>query len=140
MLRDRLVCGIRDSVLQRRLLTEAALTFKSAVDVILTAETSEQQAEQIMLQVQVKPTLFQNCRFASVTSLILQQKLVVFSKITCRYCGKSGHIERACNANRIQAVNVNRESAQQSSVVHREEEEGIFYFGAEIGIKELKTQ
>lgn len=41
MLRDRLVCGIRDKAVQRRLLREADLTFDKALDAALAAETAE---------------------------------------------------------------------------------------------------
>lgn len=43
MLRDRLVCGIHDERVQRRLLAESELTFKSAFDLILAAETTKSQ-------------------------------------------------------------------------------------------------
>lgn len=40
MLRDRIVCGLRDENVQRRLLSETNLTFKSAFEMVLAAETT----------------------------------------------------------------------------------------------------
>ena len=47
MLRDRLVCGVRDSRLQRRLLTEKDLTFAKAVELAKLAELAERSAREI---------------------------------------------------------------------------------------------
>ena len=42
MLRDRIVCGINDAVIQRRLLSEKELTFKSALEVAQGMESAAQ--------------------------------------------------------------------------------------------------
>ena len=47
MLRDRLVCGVRDSRLQRRLLTEKDLTFAKAFELAKLAELAERSAGEI---------------------------------------------------------------------------------------------
>lgn len=44
MLRDRLVYGIADEAIQRRLLAEADLTFQKALDIAITAETARKNA------------------------------------------------------------------------------------------------
>ncbi|KAM7296545.1 uncharacterized protein ISCGN_021703 [Ixodes scapularis] len=47
MLRDRLVCGVRDEGLQRRLLAESTLDFKKAYDKAVAAEYATRQTENI---------------------------------------------------------------------------------------------
>ena len=45
MLRDRLVCGVRDTRIQKKLLAEMGLTFKKAFNTAQAVETAEQQAK-----------------------------------------------------------------------------------------------
>ena len=47
MLRDRLVCGINDNRLQRRLLAEANLTFKKAYEIAQAMEAAERSAKEL---------------------------------------------------------------------------------------------
>ena len=44
MLRDRLVCGVRDIRIQRRLLEEPKLTLKRALDLSLAIEAADKGA------------------------------------------------------------------------------------------------
>ena len=50
MLRDRLVCGISDGTLQRRLLAEPDLTLKKALQLAQAQETAEMGAQQLQQQ------------------------------------------------------------------------------------------
>ena len=47
MLRDRLVCGVRDIRIQRRLLAEPKLTLKRALDLSLAIEAADKDASEI---------------------------------------------------------------------------------------------
>ncbi|XP_064482940.1 uncharacterized protein LOC135395775 [Ornithodoros turicata] len=47
MLRDRLICGVRDPALQQRLLTERNITFERALDLALAAESALNQQAHI---------------------------------------------------------------------------------------------
>ena len=47
MLQDRLVCGINDKRVQRRLLAEPGLTFAKALELAQAAETAESNAKQL---------------------------------------------------------------------------------------------
>ena len=47
MLRDRLVCGINDQRLQRRLLSEPELTFAKALELAQAAEAAERNAKEL---------------------------------------------------------------------------------------------
>ena len=47
MLRDRLVCGVNDNRLQRRLLAEANLTFKKAYEIAQAMEAAERSTKEL---------------------------------------------------------------------------------------------
>ena len=47
MLRDRLVCGVRDIRIQRRLLAEPKLTLKRTLDLALATEAADKDASEI---------------------------------------------------------------------------------------------
>ena len=49
MLRDRLVCGIRNKGVQRRLLQEVDLTYAKALDMAIAAETAEKDARSLRM-------------------------------------------------------------------------------------------
>lgn len=55
MLRDRIVCGILNARVQRRLLAEPKLTLNKAVEVAQTAELAEKGARLLQQQVDSKP-------------------------------------------------------------------------------------
>ena len=57
MLRDRLVCGINDARLQRRLLAESTLTFEKALSVALAWESAERNARHLQLPTAVGETV-----------------------------------------------------------------------------------
>ena len=47
LIRDRVICGIRNQALKERLLREASLTLKSAVDICRAAEVSREQVKSL---------------------------------------------------------------------------------------------
>ena len=47
MLRDRLVCGVNNEQLQRRLLAEPRLTFAKAMEISWTFETTTEEARML---------------------------------------------------------------------------------------------
>ena len=47
MLRDRIVCGINDPIIQRRLLSEKALTFKSAMELAQGMESAAKNVRKL---------------------------------------------------------------------------------------------
>lgn len=98
-LRDRLVCGVADSIIQKRLLAEPNLTFKKAFDI---AQSQESAAKNVA-------TLSQG---GSVHKLTLTsstapcyrcgrkghaQQDCKFKTATCHHCGKTGHIRPVCH-------------------------------------------
>ena len=98
MLRDRLVCGVEEPKIQRRLLAEPDLTFDKAFELALASESADKNAKDL------QPT-------ASPTVNRVQHKKIChrcgdkhsaadckFKTAECRKCGKKGHIARACRS------------------------------------------
>ncbi|MGH0157174.1 UNVERIFIED_CONTAM: hypothetical protein FKN15_033151 [Acipenser sinensis] len=113
-LRDRLVCGILQESTQKRLLTEANLTFKRAIELAVSMETAARDATELQTGVkaaanvhkmskavkkdQIKETISQahTCYRCGRGSHIASE--CRFKDETCRKCNKRGHIQRVCRA------------------------------------------
>ena len=118
MLRDRLVCGLRDSRLQRRLLAEKDLTLKKAFDLCQAYETAERDAHDIHFRQkgsssdpQGKTESFDQSPIDKVKSIPVKErcykcgrfhfpKNCPFKDAECFNCGKRGHIARVCRKSR----------------------------------------
>ena len=79
-LRDKLVCGIRNEAIQRRLLTEKELTAARAYELARGMEAAYQQSTQLQ-------TAQQEQKAYKVTSAVESKNI-----IPCWRCGKSGHL------------------------------------------------
>eukprot|EP00731_Ephydatia_muelleri_P016133 Em0009g557a len=88
-LRDRLVCGLKDPAIQRRLLAESDLTLQKAMDIAVSMEVAEKSTRQL-LQSEVK-----------VQEIHGQRKGSDKFKKACWRCGQSSHPEDKC---RFQAL------------------------------------
>ena len=92
MLRDRLVCGINDAQIQRRLLSEDKLTFKNAMEIALAMEAAAQNAKTL--------------QGSSVTAAVTPGEVLKVavhkpgatkqSMSPCTRCGKAGHHSSKC--------------------------------------------
>ena len=117
MLRDRLVCGVRDKRIQQRLLAEPAadLTFQRARELALATETATRNSQDLQASksptVKTEPLLkiqHQNISQTSATDIGRGtsacyrcggdhlHKDCRFRDAVCRLCKKKGHIARAC--------------------------------------------
>lgn len=120
MLRDRLVCGINENAIQRRLLSESQLTFISALNIAQAMESANKNVKD--LQSQFKDTTdtgvsVQQEQAQSTVNKVFtsrrQYKMPArsncyrcgglhnsnecrFKLETCYNCGIKGHISRAC--------------------------------------------
>ncbi|KAL5496662.1 hypothetical protein EMCRGX_G012995 [Ephydatia muelleri] len=88
-LRDRLVCGLKDPAIQRRLLAESDLTLQKAMDIAVSMEVAEKSTRQLV-QSEVK-----------VQEIHGQRKGSDKFKKACWRCGQSSHPEDKC---RFQAL------------------------------------
>ena len=122
MLRDKLVCGINDSRIQRRLLSELNLTFQKAFDLALAMEIADKDTQGMQ-----KATRFQHSdvHVLQPKSFLKKSSFPVSSRsssttgshcypcgtshaekncwakeVTCYYCHKKGHIAKVCRTKR----------------------------------------
>ena len=110
MLRDRVVCGIADGRLQRRLLAEPELNLKKAVELAQAQETADQGAQHLQqkqpqsgqmnnLTKSLRPALQHGqttCYRCRGTNHLATE--CRFKDAICRNCSKKGHIARACRS------------------------------------------
>ena len=118
MLRDRLVCGITNSAVQKHLLVEKELSLDKAVALAQSVEMAEQGAKDLQTSASSKPTttpdveLFKinpglsikgqedksagkakTCYWCGGKHLATQCQ---FKSEYCHSCGKQGHIAKVC--------------------------------------------
>ncbi len=127
MLRDRFVCGIKDARIQRRLLAEKDLTFKSAYEAAIAMESADRDVQDLH-----KP-LADGCVHAlSRASAVDSNSSPLappgypchrcggrhlasscrFRDADCRRCGKRGHIARVCRSKPKEQHSPGRETAR----------------------------
>jgi len=110
MLRDRLVCGINDPRLQRRLLAEMDITFAKAMELAQAAEAADRNARELEKAAPVhtvsahdrpakeggaRRTLNATCHRCGGKHLADRCR---FKESDCHYCGKKGHLAKVCRS------------------------------------------
>lgn len=103
MLRDRIVCGIEDRAIQRRLLAEPNLTFKQALDLARGLEAAARDVKELKASrgLEVDSTV---CKVTSRgrADVICYRcgkpgqyaaKCRVSKNVSCHKCGKTGHLQ-----------------------------------------------
>lgn len=108
MLRDRLVCGVRDERIQRRLLQDPELTFERAMSTARAMETATKDTEELQ-----RPTAGERLgRVHKIPESRVEAEKkkcyrclgwhspsdCYFLKAQCHKCQKTGHIARACRS------------------------------------------
>ena len=111
MLRDRLVCGLRDPKTQRRLLAESQLTFGKAFELAQAAELAEKSVKDLQGQAQndsaqaFKLELAKRKRSQSAVCSHCggkhQSTKCRLRDAECYSCGKPGHIAKVCRSSRV---------------------------------------
>lgn len=104
MLLDRLICGMRDERLQRRLLADADLTFKKVKDAALADESANKNISELKANYntgqQVESTI--NKQHESKRRACFRcngshfPETCTHIQAECKYCKKIGHVEGAC--------------------------------------------
>ena len=87
MLRDRLVCGVKDNRIQRRLLAEPELTFTIAMTIAQAMEATEMNAKELRRPAAVE------VRRNTYDAVHYQKKEQEGSTKPCKHCGKTNHQE-----------------------------------------------
>ena len=109
MLKDRLVCGINDESIQRRLLAEATLTFKKALEL---AQGMEAAAKDVREMQGTPQPASAGQESEEVHALSKRTEFVcyrcgqsghspahcTFCTAQCHKCGKLGHIKKMCQS------------------------------------------
>ena len=104
MLRDRLVCGINDGKIQRRLLAEKDLTLKRTWEIILAMESADKYAEDLQQNVDVKSVNAIKTQPQKVDTVCYrcggkhQAMSCPFKEAECYACRKKGHIAKMCRS------------------------------------------
>ena len=115
MLRDRLVCGINDKRVQRRLLAEPGLTFAKALELAQAAETAESNAKQLeqVTQSTVMHAVSSGKKGGGSHRQTAAHREIIrcyrcggkhisdrcyFKNSNCHHCGKTGHIAKVCRS------------------------------------------
>ena len=108
MLRDRLVCGINDSAIQRKLLSERNLTFDKALEMAQSHETAVRNAR--TLQTGTNESVhtlqkFQHSNDGSGSDSCYRcgrhghaPMRCRFRSFKCHQCGRIGHIKAVCRS------------------------------------------
>ena len=103
MLCDQLVCGIKDSRVQQRLLSEADLTFKKVFQFAQASEVAEKNAQDLhkltkavhTIRTQQLPKKNSLCYSCSGKHSPHECR---FNDAKCHSCGKKGHSARVCRS------------------------------------------
>ena len=114
MLRDRLVCGVNDTQIQRRLLAEPRLTLDTALGLAQAIEAAAKDSSDVqrVTQTQAIPSHINVLRHSrgpkphpTVSDQTCQRcggshspVTCRFKTFTCRYCHKKGHLEKVCRS------------------------------------------
>ena len=97
MIRDRLVCGINDNAIQRRLLSEPDLTYAKSVELALSMETAAQNVKDL----RTKPAYVNAQPRAPIGQDVHNVSGSKRSQPTCFRCGKMGHLAPNCKVSRL---------------------------------------
>ena len=133
MLRDRLVCGVRDPQLQKRLLAERQLTFsKALLELAQAFESAESSSRDIQAVCSPSVPLPVPVHSVDKKGLSVPDSVSCFrcggkhyattcklKSVTCNNCGKTGHIAKVCRSNPTGA----KSSAGQAARGHSPEKE-----------------
>ena len=94
---DRLVCGINDAVIQKRLLAEPGLTYAKAVEIAQNAETASQGLQEL----RTKPEGDTTTSHSSQSEVFRTAATAVEpSFLTCYRCGRIGHTVAKCRVDK----------------------------------------
>ena len=114
MIRDRIVCGVRDSSLRKKLLQVPELTLEKCIDMCRSAEATSTQLEAMSSQNSHAPpppevnfvkkpskgadksSFVKDCRFCGQTNEKERSKCQAFGKI-CSACQKENHFALKCS-------------------------------------------
>ena len=113
-LRDRLVCGLRNMQIQKRLLSEAKLKYSKAVEIAVAMETAIRDASELQSELNpnpvphvdkltehnkptpAKPATNPPCYRCGGNTHMTHN--CFYKDQICHHCGKQGHIQQVCRS------------------------------------------
>ena len=145
MLRDRIVCGIRDKAVQRTLLKESKLTYDTALDTALAAEAATNDSKQLhhnpysTLPVNHVKGKSKSLKQKEGTSTAICYRCggkhiasqCRFRDYECHYCKKKGHLASVCRKKKAKDkgdTDSSKDQAQTNVVGSEEESEDYSLF------------
>ena len=132
-LRDRLVCGLRNESIQKRLLSERDLTFTRAIDTAVAMETAAKDASELQNQRRME-TEIHKLGFGKTSSRMPINKNCHrcngkhdpsecrFKEAICHNCSKRGHICNACKSKPQSKRSPRTESGNKINAIESDDE------------------
>uniref|UniRef100_A0A3B3SNE8 CCHC-type domain-containing protein n=1 Tax=Paramormyrops kingsleyae TaxID=1676925 RepID=A0A3B3SNE8_9TELE len=103
-MRDRFVCGLRNESIQRKLLTEEALTFQRTVDIALSMEAVARESEHLKSSLMVHAVSFSPSQGSDKCfrcgRINHNERDCYYKDQQCHNCRTKGHIARMCKNKR----------------------------------------
>lgn len=123
-IRDRLVCGLRNEAMQRKLLTEDKLTLTKAIEISVSMEMAAKDAQQLSAAT-AKVLKIASAEDSSLTKpcyRCAQQGHLAAEcwckELECHACGKKGHIEKACRSKKKGTRGIQKNTHKQKKASH----------------------
>lgn len=149
-LRDRFVSGIRNEACQRKLLSEANLTFVKAFELAVSMETAAKDAEQLQRpdagaeavhKVETRPFNSTGRKCYRCHGKNHSSEMCYFKDAKCHGCGKTGHIKTACRATTAAQPNRRRQETERNTkyVEAEDDELPMFTLASEACKQPFKT-
>ena len=112
-LHDKLVCGLCNENIQRKLLAEADLTLQRAFEVAQGIEATQHQASELQAsnvshEVHAVTATKRACFHSGKANQSPEE--CYFRAQTCRKCGKVGHVAKVCRDKKLQARRIKRQT------------------------------
>ena len=110
LIRDRLVCGVRDDTLQRTLLAVAKLSYEKAYELAVLHESAAQNSRLLSTSHAMPVAVHYRASSTNPSSEDAQPrqcyrcgrshaaKMCRFKDVVCNFCSKRGHIQRVCQS------------------------------------------
>ena len=142
MIRYRIVCGINDDAMQKRLLAESTLTYSRAVELAQSLERADKNVKELKFKTrggesssapepsqEVHRVVEQRTCFRCGKAGHLASRYRVDRDVVCHKCKKQGHLSKACSiqpSKRTTKTTTKRlpSPKSRSRPVHQVEEEG----------------
>lgn len=163
LLRDRIVVGVRDVQVRKRLLTQANLTLAESISACRISEVTEMQFKSMNINQEIneevskiyaKPSTSSNrakqCKFCG-TNHEWKKELCPAAGKSCSVCNKQDHFAKMCyykkklNKRHVKAIqdtdnNANEDNYSEVNIVETCEEEYIFTIKNMDDVKVLTTE